>query len=121
MEMRFRNNGPTLEYTVNDGAAAGIRLSASPAGGWSGRWSTIWVRHNAQGTALLYDKATLVQTASYAGEIVSTNKYDLKLGVGPNTNSYFSGRISTFHVYNRVLSEDELLQNHTAISGRFGF
>lgn len=118
LEMRFRNGGPMLEYTVSDGVGTGIRLQASPVGGWSGRWSTIWVRHNAQATALLYDKASLVQTASYSGEVSSTNKYNLNLGVGPN--SYFSGRISTFHVYNRVLSGDEILQNHAALSGRFG-
>lgn len=117
LEMRFRNLGPTLEYTVNDGSAAGIRLQASPAGGWSARWSTIWVRHNAQSTALMYDRGRLIQTASYLGEIVNTNKYDFKIGVGPN--SYFPGRVSTVCVYNRVLSEDELLQNFDCIKRRY--
>ena len=37
---------------------------------------------------------------------------------GPN--NYFAGKISNVHIYNRVLTDTEILQNYNAIKGRFG-
>ena len=35
-------------------------------------------------------------------------------------NGYFSGRIPYVNIYNRNLSESEVLQNYNALKGRFG-
>lgn len=37
---------------------------------------------------------------------------------GPN--NYFAGKISNVHIYNRVLSDQEILQNYNATKTRFG-
>jgi hypothetical protein len=33
---------------------------------------------------------------------------------------YFSGRIAIVRMYNRALSDDEILKNYNAVRGRFG-
>ena len=44
----------------------------------------------------------------------------LALGWNPGgTDQYFSGQIANFHLYNRVLSEQEIQQNYNALKSRF--
>ena len=42
------------------------------------------------------------------------------LGIGAETVYYMDGEISNVMVYNRLLSEGEVLQNYNALKGRFG-
>jgi hypothetical protein len=42
------------------------------------------------------------------------------LSIGQNTNSYYyNGNISTVQIYNRALSQQEILQNYNATKGRY--
>lgn len=119
LEMRFRNGGPRLEYTVGDASSSGIRLLADPTVAWGNRWSMIWVRHTAQSTATLYDRGTPVATQSYLGESPVSTIYGMSVGRGYDT--FYNGRIAAVYLYNRLLSEDEILQNNDAVKGRFGY
>lgn len=117
LESRFRGTA-RLEYTVNDGISTGIRLQSDLPGGWGSRWSMIWVRHAAQSTATLYDRAIPITTQSYTGEVASSLTSDFYIGRGFDT--FFNGKISSFYLYNRVLTEDEILLNYNSVKGRFG-
>ena len=117
LEARFRGTSQ-IEYSVNDGIGSGIRLQSVPSNPWGGRWSMIWVRHTAQASATLYDIGAPITTQSYSGEIASATTSDFYIGRGWDT--YFNGKISTVHLYDRALSENEILQNVNTTKGRFG-
>lgn len=68
---------------------------------------------------VLYDTWTKSQNYYSA-----TYSYFLGGGFGTNwnnlTNNYFTGLISTFFMYNKTLSQDEITQNFNALGGRYG-
>ena len=45
---------------------------------------------------------------------------DFKIGVATGLNQYYRGNISNFKIYNRALTQTEILQNYNATKGRFG-
>jgi hypothetical protein len=56
---------------------------------------------------------TLTTTVKNSNQAVT-----VQIGDG-NANQYFSGRIPSAHIYNRVLSAQEILQNYNAQKSRF--
>lgn len=52
----------------------------------------------------------------------SFNNTDLNIGAGPEVGAdgYFNGNIADVKIYNRALSDSEVLKNFNALRGRFG-
>jgi hypothetical protein len=72
------------------------------------------------GTAELYLDNALAHTVT--GNYTAGSNYDLTIGrpfEGDVGNQYFSGKIGPTFLYDRKLTEREMLQNYNAIKGRF--
>lgn len=50
--------------------------------------------------------------------LLPTNSQNLKLSTG--SGAYFHGKTAILRIYNRVLSDDEILQNYNSTKSRFG-
>jgi len=82
------------------------------------RWHHVTVTYDLT-TVKLYYNGLLDTTATQAGTL--TTVYPVRLGQGiGGEKRYFNGLLPTFHMYNRVLSADEVLQNFNATRTRFG-
>jgi hypothetical protein len=73
---------------------------------------------------LFYRNGNLIQSVSAVGTVSTTNE-PLIIGANPSVNGtsfvdFFNGKISQVQTYNRVLTEQEILQNYNATKGRFG-
>jgi hypothetical protein len=84
----------------------------------TGSWNHLYGTYD--GTNInIYVNGTLQGTASCSGTNV-TESTSLKIGGDGASTNYMTGRITSVQIYNRALSATEVLQNYTALSGRFG-
>ena len=84
----------------------------------TGSWNHLYGTYD--GTNInIYVNGTLQGTASCSGTNV-TESTSLKIGGDGASTNYMTGRITSVQLYNRALSSTEVLQNYTALSGRFG-
>ena len=80
-----------------------------------GNWyNLVWV--NTSGSMVMYvngvaDSNSFTSTTSNGGPINC---------IGKNWANSFNGRVATTQIYNRVLSQQEVLQNYNALKGRYG-
>ena len=61
-----------------------------------------------------------IHTTSDTAKIWDGDMAALYLGVGFTTGRYFTGRIAAFQIYDKVLSDAEVIQNFNTMRGRFG-
>ncbi len=104
------------------------KLNAGHNGNWNtvvstttlvlNRWYFGSVTFNNTSGWVLYlngvQEATSVSTTTFTGTGT------ISIGSYQNLGNYFTGRIATATVYNRVLSSSEILQNYNATKSRFG-
>lgn len=69
----------------------------------------------------LYINGAFISTQSSSGtqQLRNSNNFGWVLGVIRKPDIYTLSNIATFHVYNRVLSDQEILQNYNALKLRF--
>ena len=67
------------------------------------------------------DAALITSSTSSSSFLWDGDIADLYLGVGFTTARYFTGDIANFQIYDRHLSQAEILQNYNAHKSRFGF
>ena len=92
-----------------------------------GTWYNIVFTYNGVNNGNLYINGSKVATTGYvaksnpaAGTYLSLGKYDgFGLYLGGVINN-FTGNIGAWKVYNKNLSDAEILQNYDALRGRFG-
>jgi len=66
------------------------------------------------------DKSLVGTSSSVSGTFVP-NSTTLSIGkTGPGNGVYHKGKISSYQIYNRALSPEEILQNYNATKSRFG-
>ena len=71
-------------------------------------------------TAYLYLNGSLISSAARSWNITNVG-YDCSIGKQMNPNqAYFNGNISDVRLYNRALTQQEILQNYNATKGRYG-
>lgn len=104
------------------------KLNAGHNGNWNtvvstttlvlNRWYFGSVTFNNTSGWVLYlngvQESTSVSTTTFTGTGT------ISIGSYQNLGNYFTGRIATATVYNRVLSSSEILQNYNATKSRFG-
>lgn len=95
----YINGGYRITETVLDNKYTNITLTYNGT-----RWSS-------------YINGSL-SLSNYIGPIGTNNGDSFYIGNG--FNGYFSGRIPYVNIYNRNLSESEVLQNYNATKSRFG-
>jgi hypothetical protein len=69
------------------------------------------------GYVTYYLNGTAFNKSTYTGTFNANNSYNITIGTADN---YWSGRIATTMLYNRAVSDAEVLQNYNATKGRFG-
>jgi hypothetical protein len=81
----------------------------------------VLVRNNATNTNSFYIDGQLVASniGAYSSSGSDNNHYFGRAG-SQATNTFFNGRIPVGQIYTRALSADEILQNFSAVRGRFG-
>jgi len=67
---------------------------------------------------LLYINGILDNSNSTTGTLINNSLTPVRLG-SSGIGEYFKGNIATATIYNRALSNSEILQNYNAIKGRF--
>lgn len=100
----------TYTYTQSTGQAAAYKndqlvLSGPMTTDGSGNGAT------APGTALLYSNYDLTGFRIYGGTTTSAN---------PNGNGICPGLLGSVYIYNRGLTQSEIIQNYDATAGRYG-
>jgi len=82
-----------------------------------GRWQMCVLSINST-TAKFYKNGILRSTLSYTQGAVTTSNYII--GKSNANARYINGKIAICLIYNRVLSDTEVLQNYNATKSRFG-
>lgn len=94
--------------------------------GPTGTWKQIVVTKDTSNNVRLYVNGALVDTRVGFGSALSHRDTSLWLigyadgETNPPSSNLITGRFSVAHVYNRQLSDAEVLQNFNAIRGRYG-
>lgn len=85
------------------------------------QWSHVSVvRDQSANTIVTYINGVVDRTISSITGSMTTAVNTLQIGAFSGGGYSFNGRIANAHVYNRALSATEILQNFTAMRGRFG-
>ena len=113
------SNGPFIAVsdgvTGENGAGASNTLNVS-------QWYYIAASWNSNRTYKYYQNGSLLGTGTQGGNgWNSSSTANFEIGGENQANiRYFNGRIACSQVYNRTLSDSEVLQNFNAQKGRFG-
>jgi len=92
-------------------------VSYSP-GVMTGQWWYGVVSFNTTTGWKLYLNGELVDTSN--STTTFTGGTTVRISAYNNASNTFNGKIASVNIYNRVLSDDEVLQNYNAIKNRFG-
>ena len=92
------------------------KFEESPSIRLNGSWLNICISHSSN-SARFYLNSVLVAERFISN--ISSNSSDIKLMSRDGTNSQ-SGSISSLKIYNRKLTDSEVLQNYSAKKSRFG-
>jgi hypothetical protein len=125
--------GPYQGYTntfsagVQSGASANaigtVRQSNLSTSAWYHYCAVYDGSQASNSTRLLLYLNGILQTLAYDGTVPATpynNNSNTRIGYGPGGNyPYFNGLVSNIDYYNRALSATEVIQNYTALRGRY--
>ena len=113
----FLNSNLTLGFQINNnaGVSNGISGGVAPLNTW-----TCVTTVKSGSSMLVYDDSILVASTSAPSGTITDVTAPLRIGQNHDLNTPFTGRISNVMLYNRALSQAEILQNFNALRGRFG-
>jgi hypothetical protein len=88
-------------------------------------WYNVVAIYNSSNEKIeIYTNGQLKSSATRTGQtsgVLSTNLRNLQIGGTPlDANRYVQGRIPVARVFNRALTQQEILQNYNALKGRYG-
>lgn len=75
--------------------------------------------HYTSGVLKIYFNGVLITTNNSVGATLSSSASQLYIGKDSGIERYFNGQISSVMIYNRALSDNEILQNYYAHKSRF--
>ena len=114
-------------YQFSDRGSQGYNIVYTTGGFGDGKWHnfTSVVDRSLSATQQIKIYADGVfnttQSPSYQADITgSFSTFDLYLASRAGSAYYYNGNIASFKIYNRALSQQEILQNYNATKTRFG-
>jgi hypothetical protein len=114
-------------YQFSDRGSQGYNIVYTTGGFGDGRWHnfTSVVDRSLSATQQIKIYAdgvfNTIQSPSYQTDITgSFSTFDLYLASRAGSAYYYNGNIASFKIYNRALSQAEVLQNYNATKTRFG-
>jgi sialidase-1 len=103
--------------TVRDGATTVRTASVVTTGAYNdGQWHQAVVRRGGGQLTLSVD-GTAVSTADVTGSVSRNSPFGVHIGQRMDSLQYFTGSIDEVHVWDRVLTDDELAAQHPATAG----
>ena len=128
------NNIGTVEnaweyrWNNNNNGTASVYYASNPWAWYgsgtvnTGVWQMLTFRHGAS-TGEIWSNATQVFSQAISGGLgagYSGNPHMTIMGRSSGTGSLAKGRLGSFHVYSRALTDAEIAQNFNAFRGRYG-
>lgn len=107
--------GAYIHYETNQGGVAALNSSAGSI--TQNAWQYVGIRFDGTNKTI-WKNGEIIATQAAAVSSAS-NTEQLRIGEG-NANELFNGSITQVAIYNRALSNNEVLQNFNAIRGRYG-
>jgi hypothetical protein len=104
-----------LQINNNAGGAVQVFSGSAPLNKW-----TCVTAVKSGSNMLVYDDTVLVASGSAPGGTITDTNAPLRIGQNHDLNAPFVGRISNVMLYNRALSQEEILRNFNAHRSRFG-
>ena len=120
-QMGFLSNNRISAGYYSGGVAIASTLATA-----GGSWYHIAFTYNGVNNGNLYINGTRVATTGYVvksnpgATFLSLGKPDGAGGYIGGVTNYFTGNIGAWRVYNKNLSDAEILQNYNALRGRYG-
>ena len=85
-----------------------------------GTWTSLYNELYISGYKAIYANGTLLESnISITGSLVQGNAISY-IGSNQGASEYFKGNYPLFRMYNKSLSQSEVLQNYNALKGRYG-
>ena len=114
------NSGIQLQNNIGAFFWGGTPYNGNITFGYTnGTWAFLVLTITSGQVGIGYVNGVSVGTATSTG-VVATNPICYLGRYNTNYGQYFQGSLSTFLVYNRVLSASEVLQNYNANKSRYG-
>jgi hypothetical protein len=112
----FFGSDTGISFTINP---TGARVFVTAASYLPNEWVNVVGLIERGVSVRAYKNSTLTQAISApSGSVTGTTS--LFLGSNSGANVFWEGEISNVALYNRALSDSEILQNFNALRGRFG-
>jgi len=110
------NNGTKLNWNVKNLSSTTVQVSANAN---VNEWHN-YVGTYDNNTVRIYKDGVLFNSANGPGGQLKTMADSTTIGRSPGTNEFLDGRLGNVMIYDRALSEVEILQNFNTQKGRFG-
>lgn len=110
------NNGTTLNWAVTNttGTTTSVQINANV-----NEWH-YYVGTYDNTTVKSYKDGSLFTSATHsAGGILKTKTASTTIALSPGTSEYLDGRLAYVQIYNRALSDTEILNNYNVMKKRF--
>jgi hypothetical protein len=119
--LRWENSSLGFYHDYADGTGVWYRTSTAPSFS-SGNWLYFCDTYSptAQGKMYVNGNPVPTTTSGSAGSYPNVKDFPVKIGFGPINNYYWNGKIAVVKIYNRTLSDAEILTNFNRYKGRFG-
>jgi len=113
--LHLRNSGVIWRYQRGSG-----QFNFSPAATQeTGKW-VYYVGVSDTNNISLYKNGLLVGSTANNVSYLTLANNDINLVKGEFDNTFFNGKISNVQIYNRALTEVEILKNYNSLKGRYG-
>jgi hypothetical protein len=115
----FYNNDNTIYYRTYGLTTTDQTINTTTAGVVNNQWNNVVATYNGS-QKKIYVNGVLVSTQSVTGTVTQNTTGAAYVGIYGSFAGYpFNGRISQTLVYNRALSDAEVLNNYNAVKDRY--
>ena len=83
-------------------------------------WKNLQIAYDGNLTLRIYELGILVATKTFSAQLNTVLSTDVQIGAITYVPGYFDSNISQVQIYNRALSEAEILQSYNATKRRYG-
>jgi hypothetical protein len=116
----FNDVNASIYYRTYGLSNRDMIVSLSTAGVTNSSWNNVIATYNGS-QKKIYVNGILKSTQSASGTVTQNSTGESFIGIYAGFLNYgFNGNISNVSVYNRALSDTEILQNYNALKGRYG-
>ena len=83
-------------------------------------WKNLQITYDGNLSLNVYESGILVTTKTFGGQLNTVLSSNVQIGAITSISGYFDSNISQVSMYNRALSQQEILQNFNATRFRYG-